>query len=522
MTEAARTQTGPHGAGSPDREARSALQSGESRRASSPSGGLAAGGLLALQRLAGNQAIGTLVGRRPTVQRQTQAEADQPAEPALQSEVANAILALGRARDLATAAPPDLDSALILVNGVHEWMGEVASSSDVDRVYRPRGFMFATAEIFVGRARAAVTLMRRRITSQQRALRTRPMNRPQFEYDLREFMVAREFLEVLNRERAYEASMGPTVEAYANEMAEVQVSMIPVVGSLVAAGEAIAGRTLYGQRPLGTTERAIIGASAALAALGPVIRTGRVTTQAARMALVSSRTGFGPISLREAWLLTVGTRSLTPAQSARLSELAQAIRSGRTLGAREIVDANRIVSRMREAALVSEALRRTAGEAGGVVGMAGANADEIRVAGALHRHTGRRVTRVVEQAATSRGRTPGATTGDFVVGSELVENVSVRTPRLEALLTAVAKKHRQAGIVAVDMTHTTISPAHVVLSAARLWGKPHMLDVNRIILVRGTDVVGDLLRPPSLANILEAGTATTAVPAGRGAAGTTR
>lgn len=483
-----------------------------------------------LQQSAGNVAVARLLSGRTdgdapvaamVVQRNgggTSKAAAAP--PVLRSDVANAIAMFAHARALATRDPPDLATAQVLVSGIREWLGEVANPARVAEAYGDRGLAHQSAQMLVGFSVEAARSMEARIQIAA-DYGSKPMSQGTWGYYSTMLSAGREYLEVLTGERPYAASEGAGIEEVGKDILEFYVSLVPIVGTLVAAGEAILGRDLSG-RPLGVGQRAILGGAAVVGALGPLLRAGRAVPAAARLALVSAHSAFGQISILEAGRLLMGTRAITPRQAARLRRLAWAVKAGRPLSVAQIREANFIISRMREGALVGETLRaaKQTGSTARIVDLSGhMTAEEQRAAAALSDHFGERVIKIAEQESVVGVNLPGARTGDFVVGRQLVEFRTVRSPRMANALSAIAKKHQQAGVVAVDLTSSSLTAEALRESAPRLWGRPEFLDVSRLLIMRGGAVVHDLRRPASMLVTAEAAATTMSAPAGRVGAG---
>lgn len=276
------------------------------------------------------------------------------------------------------------------------------------------------------------------------------------------------------------------------EIVRTVIHFIPVVGSLVMAGEALTGRSIWG-RQLSTTERALLGAGAVLAEIGPILRVGgaaaRTTAAASRLATVT------PLTRIQALRLVIGSRYLTEYEMTTLQRLAAEVRAGRALSEAEQVVVNRLVGKLGEGARAA-AVRAEVATTTGAARQAGrftdlsarTSAEETRVGNALARDLNADVVRVPE-ATTS-----GVRSGDYLVDDVFFEAYSPQTGNIENLLRQAVGKHQQAGVLVIDLTRTPIDPATVIGSAPRIFGRPEAADLYRLIFVRGDRVVGDVMR----------------------------
>ena len=276
------------------------------------------------------------------------------------------------------------------------------------------------------------------------------------------------------------------------EIVRTYIHFIPIVGSLVMAGEALTGRSIWG-RQLSTTERALLGAGAVLAEIGPILRVGsaaaRTTAAASHLATVT------PLTRIQALRLVIGSRYLTESEVTTLQRLAAQLRAGRALSEAEQVVVNRLVGKLGEGARAA-AVRAEVATTTGTARQAGrftdlgarTSAEEARVGNALARDLNADVVRVPE-ATTS-----GVRSGDYLVDNVFFEAYSPQTGNIENLLRQAVSKHQQAGVLVIDLTRTPIDPATVIGSARRILGRPEAADLYRLIFVRGDRVVSEVLR----------------------------
>lgn len=277
------------------------------------------------------------------------------------------------------------------------------------------------------------------------------------------------------------------------EAIRTSIHMIPLVGSLVMAGEALVGQSIWG-RPLSTTERVLLGAGAILAEIGPILRSGAAAARtSAAVSRLSTATGMGRL---QALRLVTGSRYLTEAEMATLQRLARQVRAGRTLTEGEHVIVSRLLGKLNEGARVT-ALRAEVAAASGTARQPGrftdlgarTSADETRVGQTLARDLNADVVRVAESTVT------GVRTGDYLIDDVFAEAFSPSTRNIENLLRSATSKHQQAGVLVIDLTHSPLPQDAVVGSAGRIFGRPEAADLYRIVYVNRTRVVADVLRP---------------------------
>lgn len=277
------------------------------------------------------------------------------------------------------------------------------------------------------------------------------------------------------------------------EAIRTTIHLIPVVGSLVMAGEALVGRSIWG-RPLSTTERVILGAGALLAEIGPIMRAGSATVRTATA--VSRLTTVTSLSRVQALRLVIGSRYLTEAEMTTLQRLATQVRAGTALSEADQVLIGRLMGKLNEGARAG-ALRAevaattgTARQSSRFTDLGGrTSADETRVGEALARDLNADVVRAPESTST------GVRTGDYLIDDVFAEAYSPRTGNIENLLRQATSKHQQAGMLVIDLTHTPLASSEVVGSAGRIFGRPEAADLYRIIYVDGNRIVADVLRP---------------------------
>jgi hypothetical protein len=301
-------------------------------------------------------------------------------------------------------------------------------------------------------------------------------------------------------------------QRFVEELTRTGIHLIPVVGPLVMIGEALVGRSIWG-RNLSTTERVILGAGALLAEIGPLIRAGRAAVAASRLSTVAG------VSQLQALRMIMASRVLTATERATLERLSAEIRAGRALSEADQVLANRLIGKMSEHLRVAatraevEAVTGVARQPGRFTNLGTSiSADEARVGQALARDLNADVVRPLESTV------PGVKNPDYILDDVVAELYSPRTGNIENLIREAVKKHRQGGVMVVDLTHSPVSPTTVLGSAGRFFGRPEFADVGRLIFVQGDRVIGQALRPAtsSLAPTIIRGGASAAAAAGGG------
>lgn len=285
------------------------------------------------------------------------------------------------------------------------------------------------------------------------------------------------------------------LESVGKELIRTGIHLIPVVGSLVMIGEALVGKDIWG-RKLSTTERAILGAGALLAEIGPLIRVGKTAAAASRLSRVAS------ISRTQALRMVVMSRAMTASESEALAQMSTKIKAGKALNAAEQKLANRIMGKMTERLRVKairaevEAATGTASQSGRFTNLnKSISTDEQRIGSALAKDLKSDVVRPPDLPTTTRNS--GMKNPDYILDDVAAEALSPQTGNLERLLNNIVDKHRQAGQVVVDLTHTSVSTAEFLGQVGRLWKRPNFGDVSRIIVVDGERVAAQVLAPAS-------------------------
>jgi hypothetical protein len=180
--------------------------------------------------------------------------------------------------------------------------------------------------------------------------------------------------------------------------------------------------------------------------------------------------------------------------------MSKKIKAGRALTAAEQKLANRIMGKMSERLRIKairaeiEAATGTATQPGRFTNLnKSISKDEQRIGDALAKDLKSDVVRPPDLKTTSA--TSGMKNPDYILDDLAAEALSPRTGNVERLLNNVVDKHRQAGQVIVDLTHSPVSTGDFLGQAGRLWNRPNFGDVSRIIVVKGERVTAQVLAP---------------------------
>jgi hypothetical protein len=401
---------------------------------------------------------------------------------------------LRNAKGLATREPPDIEIALALVKDVETWMSAVVTDENIDRHFRFRFKNLTTAELLTKGARSEVESLRSRL---ERAVRTgstkrRATSEGLWNWAINSVLGAGDYLQIMSGDIPFEASpVAVAVEEASKDLGRFVVEMTPVVGSIVMVGEAVVGKDIWG-RPLSTTERAILGIAGMLAEVGTLIRAGKAATAASRL---SKLAGIGRV---RALQLVAFSRVLTQSERQTLRALAAEVRSGKALTAKQQAYVNRILGKVKEVeraqAIRAEVAARTGTrhQPGRFTDLAKKTApEETRVGETLARELDADVIR------PEKVEIAGLKNPDYVVNDVPFELYAPTAGDLAQVLGHTVQKHKQAGVVVVDLTAVRVSADEFVAQAHRLWANPRFVAVSRLIVVTGTRIVADLARPPS-------------------------
>jgi hypothetical protein len=475
---------------------------------SSPETGVLLRGLdpLALQRVVGNRATCAVLanspifsGRRRRLQRTPAPSGGVETTNFTRPRVSIALSILQRARELACNEPADLAAARTLIAGLEEWMDEVANISRREKAFRSLGFAKQVAMQSTGHSIDAVTSLHRKIALWQGDSDgpAPPMHRSQWDYHISEFEIGMEFLEVLTGERTLDQTSAPALEEGAWTTIDVLVSTMPVVGTLLVAGEAIVGRDLAG-RKLSGLHRALLGGLVILSELGTLIRAASAATDALRIAALSKAevSVLRNVSRARAVALVAGARSLTAPEKSLLKRLARLVKTGGKLSPEDLVKANALLGKMNEAGMAAEALERNAAKLQGATGLVVEEGAQISES---TKQVGEKLlkARRFKQALALKeqpGALQGVKTADFVMDGQLVEAYVPKSTRVDNVIKEIADYHRQAGTFAVDLSKSTIRSFDLITQLGRLWGKPQATDIGLVIVIDG-ELVTDVARP---------------------------
>jgi hypothetical protein len=444
---------------------------------------------------------------RPALQEQARAAKAREDKAASRSRipvpplptVSTARALLKRAEELACSAPPDFDAAYAILTGLEDWLDSDANRNRRADAFRSMGFAKQSALLTTGYAIDAISNLRRQTSLWRNASPTTPMRQHVWRYYRTTFDIGTEFLEVVTGERAVNQTITPALEAGAWTTIDIYVTSLPVVGSLVSIGEATLGRDLSG-RKLSPTERALIGGLTVLSEIGTIFRATEGVTSALRLSALSrlSNAALQNVGRMEAVMLVAGARALTSRQKALLRQFAQLIRSGARLSADQLLEATRLLAKVDEGAMIAVARSRNARQLATGVGV-------LVEAGAKPSAVERHIAAIVQEylgapnilALAEREVVP---TAEFLLGRTLIDAYAPTTSKVANLVGEIGKKHRQAGVIAVDLSRAPVRTAQVEAEISRVgfWGHPDRVDISRIIVIDGGRVTADLARPSAL------------------------
>jgi hypothetical protein len=432
---------------------------------------------------------------------QSAPDTDAPSNTARPRTVAVAITLLEQARQMSEKNPPQDQRALAILDDVYRYLNGFLYGDAIQRSFRGHSAMNSMyAEIIIGEAVGGVHSIASFIR-----LGAHP-SKGTWDFNLNKVGVARQYLEVVaSNVSANESNIVAAVDTATDwglEIARAAVEFTPVIGSLVMLGEALVGKSILG-KDLTTGERALLGFGALLAEVGTLIRVGKTVAAASRIAEVAD------ISTAKALRLCWASRGLTDAERGLLAQYAAKVRAGTKLAAEETVLVNRLLGKLSEAEralAVREAVQAATGEAskaGRFTDLAArTSASEKAIGQALAAELSADVVRVAEDAAVAGAKNP-----DFLINNVVAELVELETTAaakspITSALTKIIDKHRQAGIVIVDLTNSVVTGTELLGSSERLWNNPRFLDVAKLIVTRAGHVIGVLERPASLAGPL--------------------
>ncbi|MFX0197879.1 MAG: DUF4157 domain-containing protein [Candidatus Hodarchaeota archaeon] len=398
------------------------------------------------------------------------------------------------AKELATSDPPDVEIALALVKDVEVWLSAVVTDENIDRHFRGRFLNLQAAEILTKGARSEIQSLRSRLERAGRrgSIKSRATSEGLWNLSINTVVSAGDYLQIMSGDIPFEASpVAVAVEETSKDLGRFVIEMTPVVGSIVMIGEALVGKDIWG-RPLSTPERVILGIAGLLAELGTLIRAGKVTTAASRL---SKLAGIGHL---RALKLVVFSRVLTKSEREAIKALAAEVRAGKVLTEKQVRYVERIVGKVKETeraqAIRAEVAARTGirHQPGRFTDLGKKNPEEIRVGEILARELDADVIRPPKVK-----RTTGAKNPDYIVDDVVFELYSPISGSLKDIISNTVGKHKQAGVVVVNLTKARVSTDEFIAQTHKLWEDPRFMDVSRIIVVAGAKIVADLARPPS-------------------------
>jgi Domain of unknown function (DUF4157)/Pre-toxin TG/Contact-dependent growth inhibition CdiA C-terminal domain len=417
-------------------------------------------------------------------------------------KVEEAIALLNDAKGFALANPPNEERALAILDDVLRFFHQIGDDLNIhNRLTAHGGLNVGYATILIGRATGAVQALGARIRIGEHP------SASTWDYELREVATAKEYLQIVAGDiEASESAVVAGVEAafdWSLEAARTVVELTPIIGSLIMVGEAIAGTSITGKK-LSTGQRALLGFGALLSEVGSIIKAGQVAVAASRLSTVAK------LSMQESLRLCIVSRALTDAERGLLKTYAENLAKGIQLTDEQVVRMNRLLGKLSEADRALGVRNKLAAETG-AASQAGRftnldttaasvkTASEKAMGEALAKQLGADVVRLAPDVAKAGGKNP-----DFLINNVVAEFVELGTTSgakspIENALTKIIDKHRQAGIVIVELKGSVVSAAEVLGSMDRLWGNPRYADVVQTIVVKGEQIIKVVDRPVSIA-----------------------
>lgn len=455
--------------------------------------------------------------------------ADPPVE--LDPTVALQLVALRHVGVLATrpegagahVPAEDMAAALSFAERIEEFVGHLRAKM-VMSVPNWGGLGGTLGEVAVGTAASGARAVRQLVERQVRPGTTpaAAVDRHAFLYYANQVHAAREFLEVIAGERPWADSAGARLNIAAiegwHDEAEIVISFVPVVGTLYGLGMAIYGKTMLG-RKRSALERVVLVAGPILEVASAIVKgTSKITGQAIMVAKISN---YGQVQIKgfatifDALEMAVGARALTETDTATLARIAKAVKAGAVLTETEIVEANYIVSRMRESATAAEWLEITRA-ATGKPEQPGKYITQLRQTELMvgeAEAAEKTATALGEQVVALPKATPvdyrtgrvnsagkfkqidGVKHPDLLIGGELADIVVPLTKDIKALIGTIGIKHRQGGTVVVNLgARCPVRAPDLIAQFGRFWGKPEFMSIWRVVVVDGA-TVQPLIRP---------------------------
>jgi ubiquinone biosynthesis protein UbiJ len=437
------------------------------------------------------------------------------------------LAALTHAGDLATGgqdAPTevptdDLKTALVFAQAVEQAAHQLYLDFDSLLV---GGIGATVARIAIGAASSSSRSVRESIErlSHGAGAAVPAFDRHTFLYYANQVYAAQNLLEVVSRERAWSDSVGAQINAALIDgwysQAEMIVSLVPVFGQLYNLGMAAYGKTLLG-RQRSALERVLLVGSTLLDVA--TLKGAKVTSRALLAAKISN---YGQVEVKgfasvgDALAMAVGARELASHELADLSRIGALVRSGATLTAGDVVLANRLVARMREAGTVAEWLSIVEELTGQLeqkgkyitqlkqvqLGPGEADAGQATAAAlgeqvvALPKTTPDLYRNGIVSTTTGAFQTiDGVKNPDLLIGRELADIVVPETPNMNSLIGSIGAKGRQGGTVVINLAaRSPIRAPELVSALPRFWGRPEFLTISRLV-IQDTGPAQVFLRP---------------------------
>jgi hypothetical protein len=335
-------------------------------------------------------------------------------------------------------------------------------------------------------------------------------------------------LEIIVGERPLE---GSSFQIGGEVAAETLLTWTPVIGEGVLIYEAIAGRTVAGNRKLSNSERVAAGFGAVLpyivAYSVKVVATavGRVLTITRRAVLAALEYNRVYSILETAQRLAraaeigIGLRVLTESEFQEFRTLLRAIVARSSLNTRQLARLNYFFLRMQDTARLAQWLRIIDQELGSnFAGLQRLKGVKLRLPEeqALTLLAGKSAKSVVALPEVvpidypGRSQIPGASHPDGVWDGELFDLMVSKGASIGSAVGEIGKKQAQASTVVVALLENAkFASSDIEAALPRVWGSPYAAGVSRVVILDAAGVAvhmrPDGLTAPAMAGLLRLG-----------------
>lgn len=436
-------------------------------------------------------------------------------------------LAAGRARLTepapASVAQDDIDAALICAQNIEGDVKALEFSSDEHGVIgvpladvRSRGRGGLMAELHYGAALSAASSLRRLL--ERRAGKPAGDVAPVPLEDIVRFdspiRSASEILMVLTAEMAWEqttyAAMTIGFNQRVDDLADMTLSLLPVVGPMYDIGSGIVGHRLPDGQRLTHTERTLrIGFAGVGVALGLVAKGVRVTGTTLKVIKAGRALNLPEHENQGFVALAMAVARLGPKQAGELAAIIKAVDTGARLTEEQSMQLARLFQIVNEYGIAAHWTRlgerpsRIAEHIGSAIVLkpAALKEGEREAIDVLCRGLGNPDVLVlppVRPQEYARGvltQVEKLKYPDLKIGSTLADIYMPRTSNLDKVFQEVASKSSQAATVVLNLDRTAVPAAEVVAQLPRLWGKPSAWGIYRVILLNTKGYFRSFARP---------------------------